>query len=141
VLLAAALYSLGTFLEQAMPALGTSGPQMLVWGFFISTITLYHGTFTVNSLAHRWGSRRYATSDDSRNNLLLALVTLGEGWHNNHHHYPGAARQGFFWWEIDLTYYGLLLLSKLGLIWDLRAVPEGTLARNRIEAAAIAGAK
>jgi stearoyl-CoA desaturase (delta-9 desaturase) len=68
-------------------------------------------------------------------------VTLGEGWHNNHHHYPGAARQGFFWWEIDLTYYGLLFLSRLGLIWDLRAVPAGALSRNRIDGTAIAGAK
>jgi stearoyl-CoA desaturase (delta-9 desaturase) len=97
--------------------------QMFVWGFCISTVALYHATFTINSLAHRFGSRRYATPDDSRNNFWLALVTFGEGWHNNHHYYPRAARQGFYWWEIDLTWYGLRLLAALGLIWDLRPVP------------------
>ena len=105
------------------PGLQTNGAQLVVWGFCISTIVLYHATFTINSLAHRFGSRRYATNDDSRNNLWLALLTLGEGWHNNHHHFPGAARQGFYWWEIDLTYYGLRLLAALGVIWDLRPVP------------------
>jgi stearoyl-CoA desaturase (delta-9 desaturase) len=98
-------------------------PQMFVWGFCISTVALYHATFTINSLAHRYGSRRYATRDDSRNNWWLALLTFGEGWHNNHHYYPRAARQGFYWWEIDFTWYGLRLLAALGLIWDLRAVP------------------
>ena len=87
----------------AAPELGTSGAQLLVWGFCISTVALYHATFTINSLAHRFGARRYATRDDSRNNLWLALLTFGEGWHNNHHHFPGAARQGFYWWEIDLS--------------------------------------
>jgi len=100
---------------------------MLVWGFCISTVVLYHATFTVNSLAHSVGRRRYATRDRSRNNWWLAILTLGEGWHNNHHHFPGAARQGFFWWEIDLTYYGLRLLSVLGLVRDLRQVPESML--------------
>ena len=100
---------------------------MVVWGFCISTVVLYHATFTVNSLAHSVGSRRYATRDHSRNNWWLAVLTLGEGWLNNHHHFPGAARQGFFWWEIDITYYGLRLLSLFGLVRDLRAVPEAML--------------
>lgn len=123
VLLAIAVYLLGDWLESAYPALNTNGLQLWVWGFAISTVALYHATFTVNSLAHVWGKRRYATSDHSRNNLLIALITLGEGWHNNHHHFPGSARQGFYWWEIDLTYYGLRVLAALGLIWDLRTVP------------------
>ncbi|MDH3287052.1 MAG: acyl-CoA desaturase [Betaproteobacteria bacterium] len=122
-LLAAALYGLGAWLEQAAPELGTSGAQLVVWGFCISTVALHHATFTINSFAHRFGARRYATRDDSRNNLWLALLTFGEGWHNNHHHFPGAARQGFYWWEVDLSYYGLRLLAALGLIWDLRCVP------------------
>lgn len=122
-LLAAALYGTGALLERLAPALGTSGLQLVVWGFCISTVVLYHATFTINSLAHRFGRRRYATRDDSRNNLWLALLTFGEGWHNNHHRYPGAARQGLFWWEIDLTYYGLRLLEALGVIRDLRPVP------------------
>jgi stearoyl-CoA desaturase (Delta-9 desaturase) len=92
----------------------------LVWGFFVSTVLLYHATFAVNSLCHRFGRRRYATADDSRNNGLVALLTLGEGWHNNHHHDPGSARQGFSWWEIDVTYSGLRLLSLAGVVWDLR---------------------
>ena len=81
-----------------------------MWGFCVSTVVLYHATFAINSLAHRFGRRRYDTRDDSRNNAWLALLTFGEGWHNNHHHYPAAARQGFYWWEIDLTYYGAALL-------------------------------
>ncbi len=99
------------------------GLQLLIWGFFVSTVVLFHGTCTINSLAHRLGSRRYDTPDDSRNSLLLALVTLGEGWHNNHHRYPGAVRQGFRWWELDLTYYGLRLLALVRVIKDLRPVP------------------
>ena len=97
---------------------------MFVWGFVVSTVAVYHATYTINSLSHRYGSARFETGDDSRNNIWLALLTMGEGWHNNHHFYPAAARQGFKWWEIDMTYYGLVLLSKLGLIWDLRGVPQ-----------------
>lgn len=130
--LAASLYALGAALEIYAPHLQTSGLQLLVWGFAISTVVLYHMTFTVNSLAHVWGKRRFNTSDQSRNNSLIALLTLGEGWHNNHHHFPSAARQGFYWWEIDLTYYGLKILSALGLIWDLRKVPAEVLSNKRI---------
>ena len=122
-LLALALFAAGELLRVEAPWLGTDGWQLLVWGFCVSTVALYHATFTVNSLAHRLGSRRYATRDDSRNNWFIALFTLGEGWHNNHHHYPLAARQGFYWWEIDLTYYALRLLALLGLVWDLKPVP------------------
>jgi stearoyl-CoA desaturase (delta-9 desaturase) len=123
VLLAAALYGLGAWLQAAHPALGTTGPQMLAWGFCVSTVVLFHVTVTINSLAHRWGSRRFATRDDSRNNWLLALLTFGEGWHNNHHHFPGAARQGLRWWEIDLTWYLLRAMAACGLVWDLRTMP------------------
>jgi stearoyl-CoA desaturase (delta-9 desaturase) len=123
LLLAGALYVLGEALAAWAPGLGTNGLQLVVWGFCISTVVLYHATFTINSLAHRHGRRRYATRDDSRNNVWLALLTFGEGWHNNHHHYPGSARQGFYWWEIDLTYYGLRMLAALGVIWDLKPVP------------------
>ena len=123
LLLGLALYGAGEVLALSAPGLQTGGLQLVVWGFCISTVALYHATFTINSLAHRYGSRRYATRDDSRNNLWLALLTFGEGWHNNHHHFPGAARQGFYWWEIDLTYYGLRVLAALGIIWDLKEVP------------------
>jgi len=131
LLLAIGLYGAGELLAYSAPALGTSGLQLVVWGFAISTVVLYHATFTVNSLAHTIGWRRYATRDRSRNNLWLALLTFGEGWHNNHHHFPGSARQGFYWWEIDLTYYFLKLLEAFGLIWGLRPVPAGIRAARR----------
>lgn len=127
--LAVLLYALGAGLERWAPGLGTNGAQLLVWGFFISTVLLFHATVTINSLAHRFGSRRFATRDESRNNAWLALLTLGEGWHNNHHYFPGSARQGFLWWEIDLTYLGLRLLQSLGLVRDLKPVPRWVLAK------------
>jgi len=101
--------------------LGWSG----LWiGFFLSTVLLWHATFCINSAAHLFGRRRYATPDTSRNNWLLAIFTFGEGWHNNHHKYPTAARQGLRWWEIDITYYILEVLSGLGVVWSLRP-PHG----------------
>ena len=117
------------FIGESLSVYGTSGWQMGIWGFFISTIALFHATCTINSLAHQFGSRRFDTDEGSRNNFLLALITFGEGWHNNHHYYPGASRQGFYWWEIDLTYWGLKVLSWLGIIWDLHPVPERVYAR------------
>jgi stearoyl-CoA desaturase (delta-9 desaturase) len=123
ILLGVATYYLGVYLEAFHPELGTNGMQMLVWGFFVSTVAVFHATVSINSFAHLFGSRRYATRDHSRNNPLLALVTLGEGWHNNHHHFSTATRQGFLWWELDLTYMGLWILSKLGLVWGLKPVP------------------
>jgi len=131
LLLALSLYAAGEWCAVYVPALATSGAQLVVWGFCISTVVLYQATFTINSLAHRFGWRRYATRDGSRNNLWLALLTFGEGWHNNHHHFPGAARQGFYWWEIDLTYCGLRLLEALGIIRDLRVVPPRLLGARR----------
>jgi stearoyl-CoA desaturase (delta-9 desaturase) len=92
----------------------------LVWGFVVSTMAVFHCTMLINSLGHVWGSRRYATSDRSRNNALLAVLTLGEGWHNNHHRYRSSARQGFAWWEIDVTYYVLRALGGLGVVWGIR---------------------
>jgi len=132
VALAVSLLLTGMGLEAYAPQLGTSGGQLLVWGFFISTVVLYHGTFTINSLAHRWGQRRYATADNSRNSFWLALLTLGEGWHNNHHHYPVSVKQGFYWWEIDMTYYFLRLMAALGLVWDLKPVPVHRRESNRL---------
>src|SRR5207248_2659613 len=106
-----------------------SGWGGLLVGFLLSTVLLYHGTFTINSLSHLIGSRRYATTDASRNNFGLALITLGEGWHNNHHHYQSAARNGFFWWEVDVSYYTLKALSWVGLVWDLRQPPKKMLGK------------
>jgi stearoyl-CoA desaturase (delta-9 desaturase) len=129
LLLAVALYVSGVVLHHMAPHLGTSGLQMLVWGFFVSTVVLFHATVTINSLAHGYGKRRFDTRDDSRNNVWLALLTFGEGWHNNHHFFPSSARQGFRWWEIDLTWYGLRLLGALGLVHDLRPVPAWVFTR------------
>ncbi len=112
----------------------------LVWGFVVSTTLLWHGTYLVNSLAHLWGSRRYETTDTSRNNLFIALITCGEGWHNNHHHYQASARNGFFWWEVDVTWYVLKTLSWFGIVWDLRVPPaavlEGRGAKGELASAA-----
>jgi stearoyl-CoA desaturase (delta-9 desaturase) len=104
----------------------------LVVGFFGSTIVLWHATFTVNSLNHTFGTRRYATGDTSRNNALLALLTFGEGWHNNHHHYQASARQGFCWWEIDMSWYALKALGRVRLVKDLRQPPPEAIARDRV---------
>jgi stearoyl-CoA desaturase (delta-9 desaturase) len=113
------------------------GWGLFVWGFCISTVLLWHDTFTINSLSHLFGSRRFETADTSRNNWLLAILTLGEGWHNNHHHFMASARQGFYWWEIDLTYYTLRVLSWLGIVWELRKVPIRILEEGQaIDAAA-----
>jgi stearoyl-CoA desaturase (delta-9 desaturase) len=132
ILLALVLYLFGAILERFAPQLGTNGMQLVIWGFFISTVVLLHATVTINSFDHMYGRRRYNTPDTSRNNALLALITLGEGWHNNHHHFAISARQGFFWWEIDMTYYLLVVMSWLGIVSDLRAVPEHVLKKNRI---------
>lgn len=129
---AAGMFGLGALIGAVWPELGTNGMQMLVWGYFISTVVLIHATLTINSLAHRFGSRRFATPDQSRNNFWLALLTLGEGWHNNHHHFPGSARQGFFWWEIDLSYLVLRLMERIGLVRDLKPVPPGMLNVRRV---------
>lgn len=111
--------------------LATGGLHALMWGFFVSTVLLFHGTFTINSLSHVFGSRRFRTADTSKNNLLLALITLGEGWHNNHHHYCSSANQGFYWWEVDLSYYALRGLAAVGLVWDLRKPPKRVLDAGR----------
>lgn len=102
------------------------------WGFVFTTVLLWHGTFTINSLSHVFGSRRYKTGDTSRNNFLLAIITLGEGWHNNHHCYQASANQGFFWWEIDVSFYTLKIMSWFGLVRDLKKAPVRTLEAKRI---------
>ena len=140
LLMALALYLFGSWLGSISVVtagvletnpLHTSGAQMLVWGFFVSTVVLFHCTASINSLTHMWGSRRYETGDDSRNNMLLALVTMGEGWHNNHHRYQGSVRQGFYWWEVDLSFYILKVMEALGLVWDLRPVPAEAYSGDR----------
>jgi stearoyl-CoA desaturase (delta-9 desaturase) len=108
------------------------GWPALVWGFFVSTTLLWHGTFTINSLSHIWGKRRYTTTDESKNNPVLAIVTMGEGWHNNHHYYPRSVRQGFQWWQIDMTYYVLRALAAVGLVWDLH-VPSQKIIDGDVE--------
>jgi stearoyl-CoA desaturase (Delta-9 desaturase) len=131
LVLAAGLFASGWILQRYFPQVGVNGLQMLAWGFFVSTTVLYHGTFSINSFGHLWGSRRYQTNDASRNNLALALITMGEGWHNNHHRFPQSERQGFFWWEIDMTHGVLKLLSFLGVVWDLQTPPKWLLDRPR----------
>jgi stearoyl-CoA desaturase (Delta-9 desaturase) len=103
----------------------------LVWGYFMSTTLLWHTTFFINSACHIFGKKRFPTKDTSKNSFILALVTLGEGWHNNHHYHPSSVNQGFYWWEIDISYYALKVLSWFGLVWDLRKPPQRVLALGR----------
>jgi len=121
IALAVTVFFLGVGLEHI--GVNTSGFQMLIWGFFISTVILYHGTFCINSFCHIIGKQRFNSGDDSKNSLMLALITLGEGWHNNHHRYPGSESQGMYWWEIDISHYVLKFLAVFGIIWDLRRYP------------------
>jgi stearoyl-CoA desaturase (delta-9 desaturase) len=118
-------------LTLALACWAIGGFAGLVWGYAVSTTLLWHSTYSVNSLCHVWGTRRYDTSDGSRNNALVALLTLGEGWHNNHHYYQASARNGFRWWEVDGTWYVLRALAAVGLVWDLRVPPASVLDGTR----------
>lgn len=106
------------------------GFHALFWGYFVSTVFLWHGTFTINSLCHYLGKPRYATGDESKNSLFLALITMGEGWHNNHHYFQRSTAQGFFWWEIDMTFYILKALSWVGVVWDLQTASDEVKGKN-----------
>ncbi len=134
-----ALFLLGAAVGTIWPQTGTSGWQVLVWGGVIGTVLAYHMTFTINSLVHVFGRKRYTTGDESRNNGLLAPFTFGESWHNNHHHFPASARLGFYWWELDIGWYFLRTLERFGLVWDLKKVPyhvrEGMPSPRRMRAA------
>ena len=114
------IFVLGLYLQFFHPYLQTDFLQIFIWGYILSTVAIYHAMFSLNSLAHLFGSRRYDTNDSSRNNLFVAFVTLGEGWHNNHHYYPASERQGFVWWEIDITHILLKILSFFGIVWNLK---------------------
>ncbi len=121
---AAVMYALGEVLHSAYPGAGVTGAQLLVWGSIVSTVFTYHAIWSANSFGHRFGSRRYPTRDDSRNNFLVSLLTLGDGWHHNHHYCPYSARHGFRWWEIDINYWILRVLEALGLVWGLKLPPK-----------------
>jgi len=121
---AAAFYGLGVLLNHLFPAAGTSGLQILVWGFFLGTVLLWHATFMVNSVCHMWGGRDYQTQDTSTNNVIVSVLALGEGWHNNHHHYPFSARHGLRWWQFDLTWVLLRTMSLFGLVSNLKLPKE-----------------
>ena len=127
----AACALLGAALSSLDPSVGPRALQFFVYGFLVRTVLVWHATFAINSLAHIVGTQRYATGDTSRNSLALALIGLGEGWHNNHHRCPSSARSGFFAGEIDLSYLVIRGLAAVGLAWDLRAVPPHILAEGR----------
>lgn len=111
LLLAITMYAIGGF-------------PWLIWGFCLPTMTLAHATFAINTINHLYGSRRFETVDESRNNVLTAFFAAGEGWHNNHHRYQRSARNGFYWWEFDVTYYVILAMRAIGVVWDVQPVPE-----------------
>jgi len=131
LILAVLLYLGGHLAGVYYPQLNTNGPQMLIWGFFISTMTLSHATYCINSLTHLIGRRRFKTTDDSRNSFILAIPTFGEGWHNNHHNYPKAESQGYYWWEFDITHYFLTMLSWVGLVWGIHRAPASIYEKAR----------
>lgn len=116
------------------PELETDGLQLFIWGFIVSTVLCSHATFSINSIDHMFGSRRYDLPNTSRNNLLMAILTLGEGWHNNHHHYPVTARAGFYWWEIDATFYLLKIMSWFHIVKKLKPLPRHIRDRNQLQA-------
>ncbi len=136
VLYALLLWAVGSVYAAVFPTAGTSGLQWLVWGYFIATVLLSHVTYTINSLSHVFGTQDYETGDESRNHWLLAVLTLGEGWHNNHHCYPGSARQGFKTWQIDISYSALKLMAKLGWVWELKQPNPVVLNKKRIRSRA-----
>ena len=125
------LYGLGEYMAVNYTQYNTNGMELLLWGFFVSTVILYHATFTVNSVCHVFGYRTYDTKDGSVNNWLVAILTLGEGWHNNHHAFPNSERQGHKWYQIDICHYILWSLSKIGIVWDIRGVPEDSIIERR----------
>ena len=118
------LYVLGTALDAINPEWGTSGLQLVVWGFFVCTVLLWHATFMVNSVCHTWGSQAYDTGDASTNNFLVGFVAFGEGWHNNHHQFPLSARHGLLWWQVDFTWWLLRGMNAVGLVSDLKLPKE-----------------
>lgn len=132
LVLAVAVYFTGNMVNGTGIFDWQAGLSTLLIGFFLSTVILYHGTFTINSLMHKIGKKRYRTGDESRNSVILALVTMGEGWHNNHHYYQSTAKQGFYWWEIDATYYIIRMLGALGIVWDIRDVSPKIKESNRL---------
>ena len=123
--------AIGYGVQHWIPGWNTTAGQIFVGGFFISTVCLHHVTFLVNSAAHIWGTRSFETGEGSRNNWVVSLLTMGEGWHNNHHRYPGSERQGFFWWQLDMTHYVLLFLSWFRIVWDLQTPPREVLKEAR----------
>ena len=107
-----------------------------MWGFCVPTVTLAHATFAINTVNHMFGSRRFETRDDSRNNVVTAFFAVGEGWHNNHHRYQRAARNGFYWWEFDPTWYVIRAMAAVGLVWGIQSVPTRIYEEARVVKAA-----
>lgn len=118
------LFGLGAGLNALFPNLGTSGMQLVIWGFFVSTVFTWHVTFMVNSVCHRWGSQPYDTGDASTNNVFIGVLGFGEGWHNNHHFYPSSARHGLRWWQVDVSWYTIRLMEMIGLVQDAKLPKE-----------------
>ncbi|MBV8519058.1 MAG: acyl-CoA desaturase [Acidobacteria bacterium] len=133
--LALLTYLTGLALQRFAPSLHVTAMQFFLWAFVISTLMVFHATSSINAFGHLFGRQRYDTNDSSRNNALLALLVIGEGWHNNHHRYMSSARAGFYWWEFDPTYYVLKVLSWLGIIWDLKPVPAAAYEQQAVQTA------
>lgn len=133
---AAVIFLIGAAIGKLFPQSGTSGLQFLVWVYFFGTVALWHATFMVNSVCHTWGQRPFDAKDASTNNWLVVFLALGEGWHNNHHKFSNSARHGLLWWQFDLTWCVLVVLSKLGLVSDLKTPHQQVLQDALAEGAA-----
>ncbi len=102
-----------------------------LWGGLARVFLVHHVTWSVNSVCHLWGARPFVSHDHSRNNAIVGVLALGEGWHNNHHAFPTSARHGLAWWQLDLSYLLIRSLSAVGLAWGVRTPDAGRIARKR----------
>jgi len=110
----------------------------LIWGGALRIMLSFQGTLSVNSICHLWGTQPFKTGDFSRNNPLIAMITLGEGWHNNHHAFPYSARFSMNWWQVDFSWWVIALLERLGLVWDVKFPSKQDIERKQQENAALA---
>ncbi len=137
IVMIVALAATGAYLDSFRPELGTNAWQMVVWGFFVRTVIVWQLTFATNSVLHKWGNKRFDNGDDSRNNYIMGVINLGDGFHNNHHRWSTSARHGFYWWEFDVTYYLIKLMEAVRLVRDVKTPPTRIFEQGRVSGKAL----